>query len=247
MDDSRPRVPSTADETRLYIDQHPSIRDALREDIVNFAFLARKIQLERGLRNEEAIEIALRRYQQEVRLNTPARLAVKSVLERSRLEVRSRVALLRIQEDWTVVDRLYQIGKGLVPALRRRGVFQMFQGTRALTILCEDDLLAVLLDAIPKNKLLGVQRGLASVAFRSAPEVGEIPGVLATMADALYQRGVNCLEMVSVHTDSIFIFDERDVIRGYAALSSLLATDEGSASEEGPSPPPKRSGTSMEK
>ncbi|EQD49142.1 aspartokinase domain-containing protein, partial [mine drainage metagenome] len=154
------RPPSTADVTRAYIDEHPSIRDALQEDIVNFAFLARKIQTERGLRNEEAIEIALRRYQQEVRRQTPDTERVLQVLRDSRLEVHNRVALVRIKEDWQVLDRLYQIGRGLLPELKRRGVFQIYQGTRALTILCEDDLLSVLLEAIPPKNVLDVERGL---------------------------------------------------------------------------------------
>lgn len=218
------RTPTTADSSRAYIDEHPSIRDALRGDLINFAFLARKIQAEKGLRNEEAVEIALRRYQQEMRLDTPARAAVRTVLGQSRLEVRSRVALVRIKEDWEILDRLYQIGKGLVPELRRRGVFQMFQGTRALTLLCEDDLLGVILEELPARNVLKVERGLAVVALRSDPAVAETPGVLAAMMDTLFQRGINCLETVSVHTDSLFLFREEDVVPASVVLSGLVST-----------------------
>lgn len=234
MPEPPPRPPTAADASRAYIDEHPSIRDALREDLVNFAFLARKIQAEKGLRNEEAVEIALRRYQQEMRLDTPARAAVRRVLGQSRLEVRNRVALVRIKEDWAILDRLYQIGRGLVPELRRRGVFQMFQGTRALTLLCDDDLLGVLLEALPSRNILHVERGLAVVALRSDPAVAETPGVLAAMMDALFQRGINCLETVSVHTDSLFVFAETDVAPASAALSVLLARGEPSAPEPAP-------------
>jgi hypothetical protein len=237
--DAHERPASIADITRAYVDEHPSIRGALREDLVNFAFLARKVQAEKGLRNEEAIEIALRRYQQEMRSETALQAAVRPVLARSRLEVRSRVALVRIKEDPEILDRLYQIGRGLLPELRRRGVFQMYQGTRALTVLCEDDLLGVLLEAIPRENILNLKRKLASVAFRSDPDVAETPGVLATMADTLFQRGINCLETVSVHTDSIFVFEERDVIRGYAALSGLL-TGAPERSAPGKIPSPRR-------
>jgi hypothetical protein len=223
----RGRGPSTADATRAYIDEHPSIRDALRDDLVNFAFLARKIQSERPLRNEEAIEIALRRYQQEMRSLTPALRSVQELLERSRLEVRSRVAILRIKEDGPILDRLYNIGKGLVPELKRRGVFQIFQGTRALTVLCEDDLLPVLLEEIPPKNVLHVERGLATVAFRSGPAVAETPGVLAVIAESLYQRGINCLETMSVHTDSILVFRESDLVGALAALSRLTAPEPG--------------------
>ncbi|MHB8351306.1 MAG: DUF7523 family protein [Thermoplasmata archaeon] len=230
------RPPSTADVTRAYIDEHPSIRDALQEDIVNFAFLARKIQTERGLRNEEAIEIALRRYQQEVRRQTPDTERVLQVLRDSRLEVHNRVALVRIKEDWQVLDRLYQIGRGLLPELKRRGVFQIYQGTRALTILCEDDLLSVLLEAIPPKNVLDVERGLASVVLRSDPSVAEIPGVMAHLADVLFQRGINCRDTVSVHTDSLFVFREEEVLEGMSALSTLLSGENAPVEPGRPSP-----------
>ncbi|MCI4346669.1 MAG: ACT domain-containing protein [Thermoplasmata archaeon] len=229
MGTSRARLPSTADETRAYIDEHPSIRDALQEDLLNFAFLARKIQAERGIRNGEAVEMACRRYHQELHAENGRPPGLARVLAHSRLEVRSRVALLRIREDAGILDKLYQIGRGLLPSLRRRGMFQMYQGTRALTILCEDDLLATLLEAIPARAVLGVERGLASVALRSEAEVEETPGVIATFAEALYRQGINCMETVSVYTDSIFVFREEQVIPGYAALSHLLGSTEDAA------------------
>jgi hypothetical protein len=219
----RARGPSAADETRAYIDRHPSIRAALQADLVNFAFLARKIQAERGLRNEEAIEIALRRYQQEMRSPSPPSVAATDVLVHSRLDVQSPIAILRIREDQETLDHLYRVGKGLLPELRHQGVFQFFQGTSALTVLCGDDLLPEILENVPKRNLIAVERGLASVVVRTAGPAGEVPGVLATVAEELFERGINCLETISVHTNSIFVFRETDVVRGVAVLSSLLA------------------------
>jgi hypothetical protein len=219
----RPRGPSAADETRAYIDRHPSIRAALQADLVNFAFLARRIQAERGLRNEEAIEIALRRYQQEMRAPSPAAQAVREVLAHSRLDIRAPIAILRIREDQAMLDHLYEVGKGLLPELRRQGVFQFFQGTAALTVLCGDDLLPVILESVPKRNLIQVERGLASVVIRTGGPAGEVPGVLSSLAEELYERGINCLETVSVNSDSIFVFHESDVVRGVAVLSALIA------------------------
>ncbi|HYK93142.1 MAG TPA: ACT domain-containing protein, partial [Thermoplasmata archaeon] len=81
-----------------------------------------------------------------------------------------------------------------------------------------------------------VERSLAVIAFRSEPAVAETPGVLSRMVDALYRRGINCLETVSVHTDSLFVFRDRDVIRAYQALSELLGPEARDASA-----PPKTS------
>jgi hypothetical protein len=219
-----PRVPTTADLTRAYIDAHPSIRESLRENLVNSALLARRILTECDLTNSEAVEMACRRYHQGLQIDLPSEREVRRVLAGSRLQVRSRVALVRIREDQRILDRLYELGRGLLPNLRRPGMFQMYQGTRALTVLCEDDLLATLLEQLPESSVLGVERNLASVALESGTEVAETPGVVAGLAEALYHRGINCLETVSVHTESIFVFREEDVIPGYTALAALLGT-----------------------
>jgi hypothetical protein len=229
---AKPRTASAADVTREYIDEHPSIREGLKDEIINYTALARKIQAERAVRNEEAVTIACRRYERGLTEDTEALAAVRSIVRRSRLQVQSRVALIRLEDDWEVLDALLEIGRQRLVELPHRRVFQIFQGTRAITVLCEEDFLPALLPAIPERLLLRLERGLATLAFRSLPEVATTPGVLAYMADALFRRGINCLETVSVHTDSIFVFADADVIRAYQTLSDLLPADASPAREE---------------
>ncbi|MCI4331149.1 MAG: ACT domain-containing protein [Thermoplasmata archaeon] len=222
MNRSKPAGPSVADVTRAYIEEHPSIREALSEELLNYTALARKIQAERGVRNEEAVTIACRRYERGLRTETPELRAIRSILHRSRLQVHSRVAIVRFQDDWEILDRLLQIGRATLPDRTHRQMFQLFQGTVALTLLCEEDYLGTVLPEIPARLRLAVERGLATLAFRSHPQVADTPGVLAHMADALFRRGINCLETVSVHTDSIFVFRDADVIPAYQVLSDLF-------------------------
>ncbi|MGI0132535.1 MAG: DUF7523 family protein [Thermoplasmata archaeon] len=225
MSVAKHRTASAADVTRAYIDDHPSIREALKDEIVNYTSLARKIQSERDVRNEEAVTIACRRYERGLSEDNEEMAAIRAIVRRSRLEVQSRVALIRLEDDWEVLDALLEIGRKRLVELPHRRVFQIFQGTRAITVLCEEDFLPALLPAIPDRLLLRLERGLATLAFRSLPEVAATPGVLAYMADALFRRGINCLETVSVHTDSIFVFADADVIRAYQTLSDLVPAD----------------------
>jgi hypothetical protein len=151
-------------------------------------------------------------------------MPVRAILRESRLEVRSRMAMLRIREDGEILQNVYQLGQGLFPTLRQRGVFQMIQGSQALTILCGDDLLGSLVEIIPKDAVLRTERGLATLTFRSDPSIEDTPGVIALLAELLYRSGLNFLETVSVHTDSTFVFREEDVIRAYGILSELTET-----------------------
>jgi hypothetical protein len=217
----RVRATSIADATRAYIDEHPSIREALREDLVNFTLLARKIQVDRELPNEEAITIACRRYQRSLLAPSLAEASILPIVRASRLEIHGRVGLIRFRNDFEVLDHLLALGRKILGNATHPPVFEVFEGSRAVTVLCEEPLLAPLLEAIPPPSLLGVERSLASLAFRSRPEVAETAGVLAFMAEALFRAGVNVLETVSVHSDSIFVFRDTDVIRAYQTLTQL--------------------------
>src|SRR5207247_11217240 len=53
---------TVARQVREYIAGHPSITDALEMDIVNYSALARRICKELGIRREEAVLAACRRY-----------------------------------------------------------------------------------------------------------------------------------------------------------------------------------------
>lgn len=217
--------PSVADRTREYIDQHPGIREALRDDIVNFTALARKIQGEWELPNEEAVTIACRRYQHELRGEPPGLVHVRAIVARSRLQVHTRVAMVRFHDDWELVDRLLTTGRRTLAGRPGRPLFQVLEGMMAGTVLCEESMLATVLGVIPSARIIRIERDLATLAFRSLPEVAETPGVFAYMAEALVRRGVNCRETVSVHTDSTFVFRATDVIQAYQVLSALIPAE----------------------
>ena len=223
-DDPAP-PPSTADITRQYIDDHPSIREALLEDLVNFTALARKIQAERELRNEEAVTVACRRYQRNLLSPDAGRGAIRAVLQVSRLQVHTRVALLRIRDEPEMLDRLYEAGRTTLPGPPGHRMFQIFQGTRAITVLCDEHLLGIFTKVVPERLLIEVERNLASLWLKSRPESAETPGVVAHLVESLYSRGINTLETVSVHTDSIFVFREDDALEAFRVLTALLGPE----------------------
>jgi hypothetical protein len=211
-----------ADRTRRYIDDHSSLNEGLREDLLNFTALARRIEAETGVRNEEAVTVACRRYQRELAAEAKRLGPIREVLSSSVLEVHPRVAIVRLRDDPETIDRLLAIGRRTLTTPAKRQVFQLFLGTRAATILCEESFLTSILPEIPPALSLGVERGLGTLVFRSHPAVARTPGVVSYMVDALYRAGINCLETVSVHTDSLFVFRDSDLMRAYLAFAELV-------------------------
>jgi len=212
--------PTAAEITRRYIDDHPSIRDCLAFNIVNFTSLARKIRSETGLPNQEAIEVACRRYQRQMRAARPLEQRVLEVVRSSRLEVRTRVAILTVRNDWEMLGQVLEAGRTLLAD--RRHLLQLLQGPGSLTLLCEEDLVEPVLAAIGKRASLQVHTQLSALTVRSPEAIVDTPGVLAFLSGALYRAGINSLELMSVYTDSTFVVRERDVLHAFRILSALV-------------------------
>ncbi len=216
--------PSAADITRRYIDEHPSIRDCLGWDVINFTALARKIQEEKGLKNEEAITVASRRYQRQMHSGASREEKILEVIRGSRIEVRTRVAIIAARNDWEVLLRMDEAADELLKD--RRHLLQLIQGQASLTVLLEDDLLSTVLESLPKDHVLRIHRGLAALTVRSPMTIMETPGVLAFMASTLSQRGINCLEIVSSHNESTFVLEEKALFPAFEVLGELIHSGE---------------------
>lgn len=220
MGEARAGGPTAAEVSRRYIEDHPAIRDCLGYDIVNFTSLARKIRSETGLANQEAVEVALRRYQRQMKAEQTLEGRVLTVVRASRLEVRTRVAIVTARNDWDMLGHVLGAGRSLLAD--RRHLLQLLQGPGALTILCEEDLVDAVLAAIGKRSVLGVHTHLSALTVRSPEEIVDTPGVLAYLSGALFRSGINSLELMSVYTDSTFVVREHDVLHAFRVLSSLV-------------------------
>ncbi len=212
--------PTAAEVTRRYIEDHPSVRDCLGYNVVNFTSLARKIRSETGLANQEAVEVAIRRYQRQMRAQPALETRVLEVVKASRLEVRTRVAIVAARNDWDMLGNVLETGRSLLKD--RRHLLQLLQGPSALTILCEEDLLESVLSAVGRRGTIGVHRQLSALTVRSPEVIVETPGVLAYLAGALFHAGINSLELMSVYTDSTFVVRETDVLHAFQVLSGIV-------------------------
>jgi len=230
------RKESVADETRRYIESRPSIRDCLRYDIVNFTALARRIRAETGLESQEAVEIACRRYRRQMQEGATEEEKLREVLRASHMEIRTHVAAVTARGDLEFLERLVMGAERILS--KRDRLVQLFQGSGAVTVMCDEEILGPILNAIPRPALLDVQRRLSAVIVRSSEDVLVTPRVLGFVAEAIGRAGINCVEMMSVYTDTLFVFRAPDAVRAFEVLSEL------SRSLDPPEPGPSGAGAS---
>ena len=213
---------SIAEQTRIYIDAHPSIKDCISKDLINYSSLARLIMKETGIKNEEAVMIACRRYAVKLGRQDHEKDILR-VLRNSRLEMKTRICIITAKNDWTVLHRLESIFKKL---LNEKTIMQVIQAAHAITIIADDKLKGEVLSAVGQENVLRIRQSLAEIAVKSPEKIAETSGVFAFLANNLAEGGINILETVSVYTDSVFIVEEDDMIQAYNILSRSIETAE---------------------
>src|SRR5213596_3039972 len=202
-------MPPIAREVRDYIAGHPSVSDALNMGIVNYSALARKISKELGIRQKEAVLAACRRYPVE-KLRGYSEDAVRRMLQRSRIQTRTKVATITVIEGVDVLQRLGDVVEELLDENRVCRLIQVSQGT---VIIVDDDSVPRVTKKLRSEHLIDV----------TSPEtIEKTPGLLAFLSGALASRGINIVEEMSAYTDTIFLLERKDMTRAMEVLAQNL-------------------------
>jgi hypothetical protein len=213
---------SIAERTRVYIDAHPSIKDCISKDLINYSSLARRIMKDLGIKNEEAVMIACRRYAVKLAKSDHERDILR-ILANSRLEVKTKICIVTAKNDWTVLHRLESVFQKFI---NEKAIMQVIQGAQAITIIADEKLKNEVVNAVSRENVLKVRQDLVEITVKSPERIVETSGVFAFLASNLAENNVNVVETVSCYTDTIFIMNEADMIYGYSILTKIIESAE---------------------
>lgn len=218
MDRTDKGKPSVAETTRKYIDRHPSIRDCISKDLVNFSSLSRLIMKEMGVTHEEAVLAASRRYASKLS-KTDFEGDIMSVFEESRLELKTRICIVVAKNEWIVLRNLEEVVKKI---LSDKSTMQVMQSANAITVISEDKFLPLITRAIGEDHVVSVKQNLAEITVKSPQRIETTTGAFTYLVSMLSEQGINLLEAVSCYTDTIFIVDREDMMRAFDILSACI-------------------------
>ncbi len=210
--------PTVAEVTRKYIDRHPSIRDCISKDIVNYSSLARLIMSETGVKHEEAVLAASRRYAAKLS-KTDNEGAIMDVFEQSRLELKTRICIVVAKNDWIVLKNLEGVVKEI---LSEKSIMQVMQSANGITVVSEDKHLPTITRAIGQDYIISIKQNLAEITVKSPPRIEETPGAFVYIMSMLSEQGINLLEAMSCYTDTIFVVSREDMMRAFDILSACI-------------------------
>jgi aspartokinase len=208
---------STAQVVRDYIDTHPSVKDCLKLGLINLSALSRRIMQEEGVKSEEAALIACRRYELDPREKVNQAEIIR-VLQRSKIEIRTKVAIITARPSWNIYAKLERA----MSALRGRNhPLHVIQGTESVTIITDESVARELEDIVGREDVIKRQEDLVELVVTSPEVIEEVPGIMAYLSSTLAGKGINFVEVISCYKDTMFVIEEADMVKAFETLNRI--------------------------
>ena len=195
-------VATTANLVRLYLKRRPQLLSMVNRGLCNYSALARRLQKEifPGRKEEfTAIKASLLRLAREEDGGRDWERGVERILRASSVEVRTHVAVAS------------SAGSTGVP------VIAMSNSKSGVMSVVDSSYCAQL-----RKKGIKVIDDLTLVILCSPQELQDTPGCVSAILDAIAAEGINVLEFISCHTDTLMVVKNADAVRVYSILSGLI-------------------------
>lgn len=197
----------------------PVLLAALGMGVVNYSALARALrgEVERRLGrevSEASVKVALIRFRE--------RLS-RSIAEESVLRVVAESSTTLIDDVGLVTLRASD-PLALAPLLSgvRARLLQITQGVHTLTIVTDSEVLEGLLRKVDPKLVEAVCKDQAAVILVSPREIITTPGVMAYLTTLLAVNGINITQVISTHTDTLFILGRQEAVEAYYLLRRAI-------------------------
>ena len=197
---------TTANLVRLYLKRRPQLLSMVNNGLCNYSALARRLQKEifPGKKEEfTAIKAALLRLsREEGESGKDWERGVEKILRASSVEIRTHVAVASSSG-----------GTG-VPVIAmsnsKSGVMSVVDSSYAKQL---------------KKKGMRIIDDLTLVILCSPQDLQDTPGCVSAILDAIAAEGINVLEFISCHTDTLMVVKNADAVRVYEILANLTGKE----------------------
>ncbi len=196
-----------AEITEKFIMEHKSIKACLKDGIINYSALARKIANELDIEKEsskEAILVAARRFK-EKNQNKTSDDDILKLFSKCNIELKNNIVTFTL-EKMIYPDALIDIEKKIK---RRRELFFSIEGTRTVTVIVQKQNKDMIKEEF-KNSIVTEKEGLTLINVFS-PGIAETIGAVSYISDLFYENEINIDEFMSCHDETLVVIDSRDV------------------------------------
>ncbi len=203
---------SLAETCREVASRHPYMIDGLRDDIINYRALARRIkpeveEIEQREVDIEAVTTALRRYAEKLQQGDNLHEHISEVLSNSRVSLRGNVVSLTAEEIESI------------PYMD--GFFHLVRGRNYTTIVVDEANIDEVKDEVDVE-IVEEKTDLTCITVESPEEIAEVPGVLSRMVSRFMSEGINIVDITSCYTETIIVVKRRDSVKALETLEEVI-------------------------
>ena len=195
--------------TENYILEHPSIKDCLKNGLINYSSLSRQIASELKLdlkKNFDAILIACRRFKRKLKKEEVHENKILKILKESKIEIKNKIIAVVLEKD-IFFENLIYLEKEIK---KKKEIFRVIESASGITLITTEDFLD-LIKKYFKNKIILENKNLAEITIKSPKEIEITPGTYAYLCSLFGENNINIVETLSCWTDTIFLIKEDDV------------------------------------
>ncbi len=209
---------SLAERCREITSRYPYMVEAMREDVVNYRALARRIkpEVEDEIGREvdiEAVTTAVRRYGEQLQEEGTDELdRVREVLADSRVSLRGNVVSITAEE-------VEDVDSG-------SGFFHMVRGRSYTTIVVDDTRADEVRDGV--SGVVEENTDLTCITVESPDDIVEVPGVLAHLVSRFTGEEINIVDITSCYTETIIVVEKRAAVDALETIEDVIAAAESS-------------------
>ncbi|MCB0310899.1 MAG: hypothetical protein KDD42_06680 [Bdellovibrionales bacterium] len=200
--------------TRKYISEHASVRDCLRQGLVNFSALARLICKEQRIDQFDAVLVACRRYSEQYRGTGTQEAKVRSLIKNAKIRTRNKISAVIIDKPANFKP-LYEIEQKIRAV---RGDLNIIEGEEVVVIVTNSEHVDLIKRSFAR-KVVQVTDELVQICMIFDKKIEITPGVVSHIYGMLADKEINVREEMSCWTDVMLLVDEAHAAKALRVLS----------------------------
>jgi aspartokinase len=204
----------------------PMIYEGLVEGVISHAALAEYLQedieRESGEKvNLPAVVMAIRRFSEN--LHEQVRIKKKDFKFNSEIIMKTGLADITLVKTPSALEKLKKLYYMI--NYEKGDTLNIIHGNYEISIVITEKYLSRLKELLKGEKILNIESDLVSLSISFSSDFLHTPGVLSKVIRKLAWEDINIYENISTMTELIYIINNKDSVRAYKALQSLVSNE----------------------
>jgi hypothetical protein len=188
----------TSKEVMLYLKRKPYVLEALEQEIINYSALARKIAMELGDANFEAVKTTIIRIAKDIRNKKKQReMKVIKLMSKADFSINNKIA---------TIHHISSLNIDSIAFSKTPSGYMYF----------------VKENIAKKSTFKKIDYGYAIIHIKSPKEIEDIPGVAAFLLSTLASENINVVHLMDCREDTFLVIKEFDAPLSFRILSEAL-------------------------